>query len=186
MEPRKGKTVHHHRIRGPLTQTALLLCFLLALLAQVGVWKSDWIARGLGDSSSHVLYSLRVVADGLTILGCACACFVLSRLVWLMRRHAAFRTAALGLMMILGVAAAKRLLDILGYRIPGTAAEPNIVVGLSSLVLAGGVVLLLPMLYQVKAFGEAAERAHERFVSAAETGRQAFFILESERGPFNK
>ena len=42
------------------------------------------------------------------------------------------------------------------------------------------------MLYQVKAFGEAAERAHERFVSAAETGRQAFFILESERGPFNK
>ena len=186
MEPHKGKTVLHRRIRGPLTQIALLLCFLLALLAQVGVWKSDWLSSGLGASSNQILYSLRLVADGLTIIGCACACFVLSRLVWLMRRHAAFRIAALGLMMILGAAAAKRLLDILGYRIPGTAGDPNIVVGLSSLVLAAGVVLLLPMLYQVKAFGEAAERAHERFVSAAETGRQAFFILESERSPFNK
>jgi hypothetical protein len=177
-----GKTVHRRSIRGPLIQTALLLCFLLALLAQLGMWKSDWLAKGLGDSSAQIMYWTRIVADGLTLLGCACACFVLSRLVWLMRRHAAFRTAALGLMMVLGVAATRRLLDLMGYGFSG-ATPPSTIMGLSSLVLAGGVVLLLPMLYQVKAFGEAAERAHERFVSAAETGRQAFFILESVRSP---
>ena len=86
---------------------------------------------------------------------------------------------------LLGVAAAKRLLDLLGYGVVGTP-QTSAILGLSSLVLAGGVILLLPMLYQVKAFGEAAERSHERFVSAAETGRQAFFILESDRNPFNK
>ena len=100
MEPNKGKTVHRRSIRGPLVQAALLLCLLLALLAQITVWKSDWITRGLGDSATQILYWLRLAADGLTIFGCVCACFVLSRLVWLMRRHAAFRIAALGLMMI--------------------------------------------------------------------------------------
>src|SRR6201994_3333229 len=110
-----GKTVHRRSIRGPLMQTALLLCFLLALLAQLVMLRSSWLSRGLGDSSPQILHWLRVVADGLTILGCTCACFVLSRLVWLMRRHAAFRTAAVGLMLVLGVAAAKRLLDLLGY-----------------------------------------------------------------------
>ena len=181
-----GKTVHRRSIRGPLTQTALLFCFLLALLAQLVMLRSSWLARGLGDSSPQILYWLRIVADSLTILGCACACFVLSRLVWLMRRQLTFRTAALGLMLVLGVAAAKRLLDLLGYGVANGTPQTSAILGLSSLVLAGGVVLLLPMLYQVKAFGEAAERAHERFVSAAETGRQAFFILESDRSPFNK
>lgn len=186
MEPRKGKIAHHRNIRGPLMQTALLLCFLLALLAQLVMLRSSWLTRGLGSSSPQILYWLRTVADGLTIIGCTCACFVLSRLVWLMRRHAAFRTAAIGLMLVLGVAAAKRLLDLLGYGVANGPPQTSAILGLSSLVLAGGVVLLLPMLYQVKSFGEAAERAHERFVSAAETGRQAFFILESDRGPFNK
>ena len=186
MEPRKGKTVHRRSIRGPLMQTTLLVCFLLALTAQIAMWKSDWLVQQLGSSSAQIIYWLRLLADGLTIVGCAAACVVLGRLVWLMRRHAAFRTAALGLMMILGIASAKRLLDMLGYGMPGVASQPSAIIALSSLVLAGGVVLLLPMLYQVKAFGEAAERAHERFVSAAETGRQAFFILESERSAFNK
>ncbi len=131
------------------------------------------------------MFWLRVVADGLTLLACAAACVVLGRLVWLMRRHASFRTAAVGLMLVLAMAGAKRLLDLMGYRV-GSPGESSTILGLSSLVLAGGVALLLPMLYQVKAFGEAAELAHERFVSAAETGRQAFFILESERSRFNK
>jgi diguanylate cyclase (GGDEF)-like protein/PAS domain S-box-containing protein len=180
-----GKSVNRRRIRGPLVQTALLACFFVALLAQLGLWKADWLVHALGSSSTAVMYWLRIVADGLTILGCTCACVVLSRLVWLMRRHAAFRTAAVGLMLILGIAGAKRLLDLLGYS-ANPSVQSQTMLGLSSLVLAGGVVLLLPMLYQVKSFGEAAELAHERFVSAAETGRQAFFILESDRSPFNK
>ena len=120
-----GKTVHRRNISGPLMQTALLLCFLLAFLAQLVMLRSSWLAKGLGDSSPHILYWLRIVADGLTILGCACACVVLSRLVWLMRRQAAFRTAALGLMLVLGVAAAKRLLDLLGYGVTGGTPQTS-------------------------------------------------------------
>jgi diguanylate cyclase (GGDEF)-like protein/PAS domain S-box-containing protein len=180
------KIVHRRRIRGPLLQFVLLACFVLALLAQLGLWRSDWLALALGSYSAIVLFWIRFVADGLTIIGCAAACFILIRLVWIMRRHTAFRTAAAALLLVLGIAGAKRLFDLLGYSMAGASGQSTSMFGLNSLVLAGGVVLILPMLYQVKAFGEAAERAHERFVSAAETGRQAFFILESERGPFNK
>ncbi|HTV08470.1 MAG TPA: EAL domain-containing protein [Candidatus Aquilonibacter sp.] len=180
------KTVHPRRIRGPLLQFGLLLCFLLALLAQLGLWRTDWIALVLGDYMSPVLFWLRMTADVLTVIGCTAALFVLARVFWLIRRQITFRIAALGLMVVLGVAAAKRLIDLFGHGLQGPAGAANTLLGLNSLVLAGGVVLILPMLYQVKAFGDAAERAHERFVSAAETGRQAFFILESDRGPFSK
>ena len=57
-----GKITHRRRIRGPLMQTALLLCFLLALLAQLGMWKSEWLARSLG-TSAQILYWLRIGAE---------------------------------------------------------------------------------------------------------------------------
>ena len=186
MGPGMGKTVHRRRIRGPLMQIALLACFLRG--AAGAAWHSgraDWLAWLSGRFLAAIMYWLRIVADGLTILGCACACFVLGRLVWLMRRQPPSGRRRSALMLVLGVAGAKRLLDLLGYSVGRSGAIATIL-GLSSLVLAGGVVLLLPMLYQVKAFGEAAELAHERFVSAAETGRQAFFIVESDRRPIQQ
>ncbi|HEY4010287.1 MAG TPA: EAL domain-containing protein [Acidobacteriaceae bacterium] len=163
-------------------QIAVLSCFALALLAQLALWQNRWVGWLPHGSGSSILFWVRIIADVVTVVACSCVCVVLGQLVWVMRRQAVFRTAATAFMLVVGIEGFKRLLDIFGY---GTAPGGNKgSVGLVSLVLTGGVSLLLPMFLQIKWFGQAAELAQERFLSAAETGRQAFFIVEAERGPF--
>lgn len=172
------------RGRNPFLHIALLSCVLLAIAAQLGTLRSDLVASYLGVSGPGLAW-LQVGADLLTVCACGCACFILARLTWIMRRQGIFRTAAASLMFVLGIAGAKRLLDLVSPGLTGTRSMgPQMALG--SIVLASGVLLLLPLLNKVREFGTAAEIAQDRFVSAAESGRQAFFILESERGSFNK
>lgn len=193
------KNFSARRRGGLIVQIGLAVCFVLAVLAQVGLWETAWTTDLLGSHAAAALFWLRIGADVLAMLCCAIACFVLARLMWVMRRNATFRLAALGLLVVLGFEAVKHLLDAMGdstalgaglaaaLRVhPGTQAHgpTPVLLVLYSLILAGGVGLLVPMLYQVKVFGEAAKREHERFISVAETGRHAFFIVESESGPF--
>jgi diguanylate cyclase (GGDEF)-like protein/PAS domain S-box-containing protein len=163
-------------------QIAVLCCFAIALVAQLALWRNGWTGWLPRNSIGPALFWMRLAADILTVAACGCACIVLPRLAWVMRRQPVFRTAAVGLTVVIGIEGTKRLLDAFGYGTAPGGHQPSS--GLISLVLTGGVALLLPMLYQVKVFGEAAERAQERFLSAAETGRQAFFILESRNGDF--
>ena len=176
--------VRGHRARNPLVHMALFACALLAIAAQAGTLRTDLIVAWLGVSGPGMVW-LQRGADLLTIVACASACVVLARLTWVIRRHGVFRTAAACLLLVLAVAGAKRLLDLVA---PGLAdaRSMNPQIALGSVVLASGVLLLVPLLNKVREFGSAAEIAQDRFVSAAESGRQAFFILESERGAFNK
>lgn len=178
------KSVYVRSSRRIPLQIAVLSCFAIALLAQLALWKNGWTGWLPENSIGPALFWLRIVADGLTVAACGCACFVLGRLAWFVRQDVIVRTSAAALMLVIGVEGVKRLLDALGYSVaPGDTQRS---VALLSLVLTGGVSLLVPMLNRVKAFSEAAKEAQERFLSAAETGRHAFFIVESDRGRFNK
>ncbi len=177
------KSVYARPSRRLPLQIAVISCFAVAVLAQLALWQNRWTGLLPYGAAATTLQWLRILADLFTMGACGLACFVLARLAWLMRREAVFRTSAVALTLVLGVEGMKRLLDALGYGTApgGTRASAE----LMSLLLAGGVSLLVPMLIRVKAFSEAAEQAQERFLSAAETGRHAFFIVEAERG-FNK
>lgn len=177
--------VRAHRARKSLLQLALLGCASAALAGQLVLWRSDWTKALLGSLSAPVMPWLRLAADVLTIGVCAAACVLLGRLAWVLRRQGVFGTASAGLMLVMAAAGARRLVDLVQAG-PEGANGGGPASALGSLVLAGSVLLLLPLLNKVREFGTAAEIAHDRFVSAAEIGRQAFFILESERGGFNR
>ncbi len=178
------KSVHNRPSRRLPLQITVLSCFAVALLAQLALLQNRWTGWLPHGSITLTLFWLRIISDFLTVGACGCACFVLARLSWLMRREPVFRTSAVALTLVLGFEGMKRLLDAFGL---GTApGEGAASAGLISLLLSGGVSLLVPMLIRMKAFSEAAEQAQERFLSAAETGRQAFFIVESDRGRFSK
>ena len=138
------KSVYARSSRRLPLQIAVLTCFAIALLAQLALWQNHWTAWLPQSSAGHILFLLRRVADALTVLACGCACFVLGQLAWIMRRQTVFSTAAVGLLLVIGIEGAKRLFDAFGYgAAPG---ETQRSIGLLSLVLTGGVSLLLPML----------------------------------------
>jgi diguanylate cyclase (GGDEF)-like protein len=178
--------VEPNRSRDQLLNVGVAVCVALALLAELGLWKNGWLGHLLGDSTAATLLWLRAGADVLTLTACALACIVLGKLAWSMRKHGMLQMAACGLALVLFFCGVRRLLDLIDLGYGSQTAHPEPFAALNSLVLAAGVLLLLPLLRKVVEFGMAAEQAQERFLSAAETGRQAFFILECERGKLRK
>jgi diguanylate cyclase (GGDEF)-like protein/PAS domain S-box-containing protein len=182
----RKEIVESPKNRAHVLNAGVLVCVLLAFVAELGVWQSAWIQPLLGADEGRTVFGLRIGADVLTLAACGLACFVLSRVAWWMRRQSPLVMAACGLALVLGLSGLKRLVDLV-HVVTGSlspAADPFAAFG--SLLLAAGVLLMLPLLRKVSSFGSAAELAQERFHSAAETGRQAFFILECEYGKLRR
>jgi diguanylate cyclase (GGDEF)-like protein/PAS domain S-box-containing protein len=171
------------RHRSLLLSAGVMVWVLLAAAAEVAVWHQEWVTPYLGGDN---LVWLRAAADALTLLACGFSFDILLRVTWSMRRNSVVRTAAFGLAFVMFFAGLRRLVDLTQLQSPPSNGIAEPISSMTYLLLAASVLLLLPLLRKVVEFGTAAEIAQERFLSAAETGRQAFFILECERGPLRK
>lgn len=174
------------RYRNRLMIAGVLLWVLLAAVAEVVIWRRDWLPPGVGNGLTGNVLWMRAGSDVLAVLACGLAVDALIRVAWSMRRNGLVMTAACGLAFVMFLSGLKALLDMGTLHRPRESGMAEPFASMSSLLLAAGVLLLLPLLRKVVEFGRAAEIAQERFLSAAETGRQAFFILECERGSMRK
>ncbi|HVG27692.1 MAG TPA: EAL domain-containing protein [Acidobacteriaceae bacterium] len=168
------------RNRSRRFHAGLLTCAGVGVVAELGLWRGDWTTALLGGDTGLRAVAVSAGADVLTVAACSVAGVAVARLAWDLRQRGSLRTAGYGLSGLLALSCAKRIADLVSLahgRGGFQASEPA---PLASLVVSGGVLLLMPLFRELAADGRAARLAEERFVSAAETGPQAFLMLQCE------
>jgi diguanylate cyclase (GGDEF)-like protein/PAS domain S-box-containing protein len=175
------------------SRTKLILSFALfapaALIILAGPSPSamlEYVAHGGHGSWARMSYKalmFSVFTDTLAWLTCLAACILIVRLTYRLRDRVPFglTTYILGLFLVcFGV------LRLLGYasfwnRLGRFGQELQIVRAAAWIVVAMGAAVLYPYVRAMIATVMAANKDHEKFVVAAESSLDAFYIMESVR-----
>ena len=163
------------------SRTKLILSF--ALFAPAALWlltgpipTASWTQRGRWALVSSL------IGDGLAWLTCLAACLLIIRLAYRLRDRAPFGLTAylLGLFMVcFGV---QRVVGYFAWSHPGRLAPAlEMFRAATSVLVAMGAAVLFPYVRSMMGAVISANKEHEKFVVAAESSLDAFYIFETVR-----
>jgi diguanylate cyclase (GGDEF)-like protein/PAS domain S-box-containing protein len=173
---------------------ALVLFASLALLILTGPGPAAIIGYfagkgpGFGTQLGHRDLRISLIIDGFAWLTCLIGCIFVGRLTYRLRDRVPFSSTlyVLGLVLVYF-----GLLRMVGYATlwsPLARLSPALLTirASAAVVVAIGLAVLFPYIRTMVRMAMSANKDHEKFVVAAESSLDAFYILESVRDDANK
>lgn len=177
------------------SRTRLILSFALfaatALLLLTAPGPGTVLAylahNGLGPQIGHGDLVISAAADGLAWLACLTACVLVGGLTYRLRDRVPFRQTVYLLVLFLVCFALLRLVGYATLLSPFAERGPTLLLvrAAASVVVAMGVAVMFPYARAMIAMVITANKDREKFVVAAESSLDAFYILESVRNDAN-
>jgi diguanylate cyclase (GGDEF)-like protein/PAS domain S-box-containing protein len=175
------------------TRTSSTLLFALyattALLILTGPGPAAvmryFTGNGLGSATpmGHRELVVAIISDGLAWLICMVACVFVGRLAYRLRDHVPFKLTTYILSVFLVFFGLLRLVGYATLLSPFAGRGPELlkVRAVASIVVAMGVAVLVPYVRAMIGMVISSNKDHEKFVVAAESSLDAFYIMESVR-----
>ena len=142
---------------------------------------------GLGPQIGHSDFMISAAADGLAWLACLAASVLVGGLTYRLRDRVPFRQTVYLLALFLVCFGLLRLVGYATLLSPFAVRGPTLLLirAAASVVVAMGVAVMFPYARAMIAMVITANRDREKFVVAAESSLDAFYILESVRDDAN-
>jgi diguanylate cyclase (GGDEF)-like protein/PAS domain S-box-containing protein len=176
-------------IRRATIAAAVTVCLLMAVYRATLIFRTpEHSGILLSHRSLVAIASIGLLASGCAWLAGCFVCWTLIHLGWKLRRRIAFGLTAYLLVVILIAFGVKQLLDLDSLRLSSSIADPRVALTnpLVSLLIGAVALLLIPFIRRVVEASLTANSEHDKFIAAAETNANAFFVLESVRNPFGQ
>jgi diguanylate cyclase (GGDEF)-like protein/PAS domain S-box-containing protein len=185
-----GKTLMSSRTRLVLTVALFVPAALVVLTGPNPVVLVKSVAGGaLGAAvqAGHTALLMSLIADGLAWLTCLAACILVGRLAFRMRDRLPFAVTTYILsVFLIGFGVQRLAAYALWNSFLRHGPELEMVRAAAAVLVAAGAAVLFPYVNAMIGRVNLANRDHEKFVVAAESSLDSFFILESVHDGGNK
>ncbi len=125
------------------------------------------------------LHWIRIGSEVCSWTACVIVCYMIARLALKLKQQIPYRLTIAGLALIVFTFGIKRGLELMQSQPSVAETKLAALTAVASLIVAVGVVALLPILRRLTELKPPAEGAEERFITAAESNAQSFCMLET-------
>ncbi len=124
---------------------------------------------------------VRIASEVCSWSACVIVCYMIARLAFKLKQQIPYRLTVAGLALVVFTFGIKRGLELMQSQPSIAETKLAALTAVASLIVAIGVVSLLPILRKITDFKQSSEGAEERFITAAESNAQSFCMLETVR-----
>ena len=143
------------------------------------------LLMGYGAFFAHLstLLWIRIASEICSWSACVIVCYMIARLAFKLKQQIPYRLTVSGLALVVFTFGIKRGLELMQSQPSVAETKLAALTAVASLIVAVGVVSLLPVLRRITDFKQTSEGAEDRFITAAESNAQSFCMLETVRSP---